>query len=99
MGNSTGVACRVTETKTKMGLVDSPDSDDPSKLSDELSKLSDEVCKYIFDLHILKKGMRKQLTYEEGTEEVDVRLDQPWVKKMKRKMKAHSSKILRHIFK
>lgn len=65
---------------------------------DRVNDLSDEQCKEIYDVHMLSSKTRGDLTYEEGTKEVDIRLSQPWVEGMKQKLAEHKSKILKHLY-
>jgi len=101
--NNVLIADNTTDADQALALIDSagegstPDSKGRSFRGDP-SKLSKELRKDIFDLHILNSETRKGLTYEKGTEEVDVRLEEPWVESMKKRMGRHSNKVLRHLF-
>merc|ERR1719240_2424658 len=67
--------------------------------ADRIAELSDEECKAVFDRNILTSENVKEFKYDLVGEEVDIRLNEPWVKGMKKKMKKHDDKLFRKLFK
>jgi len=89
-------------TRSESDRSDSRDSENfdfQKELHRKISKLNSEQCKSIFDLHMLSEKTVKDIKYEEGAEKIDIRLNEPWVEGMKKKMMLkHANPLLKRLF-